>query len=337
MHEPTQGTGIGGDKTHHVTSIEQELVTILYQEADSINHIIKHFPSQAVQLVEQILQTLGKVVFTGNGKSGLIARKLAATFSSLGTPSCFLHPSDALHGDLGMIQKNDLIIILSKSGTGFEFDHIIRFSKSQNIFIGLLCCDQGPLSNKVNLTIILPLKKEACHLNLAPTNSSTVMIAFGDALAIVLSKLKAFDKNNFACFHPAGTLGKKLLLRVSALMYARDGLPLLSPDTSFQEVIVSITSKKLGTGIVVDAQQKLLGVITDGDLRRACALGLDVFTKTSIEIMTPHPKSIPPDMLAHDALLLMEKHNITSLVVAENQKVVGLIHIHDIIKTGLKG
>lgn len=329
-------------RSHHEIpthlDIEQELLAVLKQEAESLNYIITHFPSSTPTiLIHKLLSITGKIIFTGNGKSGSIARKLAATFSSLGNSSFFMHPSDALHGDLGMIGKHDCVIMLSKSGSGFEFDHIIRYCSSQKISTILICCDKGPLIKKAEIVVILPLIQEACSMNLAPSSSSTIMLAFGDALAIVLSKIKGFTHQNFAQFHPGGTLGKKLILTVDAFMYSEDALPLLGPQTLFQEVIITITSKKLGTGIVVDENNQLLGLITDGDLRRACSKGAPVFTQTAKEIMTQNPKTVESNILAYDALLLMEKHSISQLVVVENQKVVGLIHIHDLIKSGLKG
>lgn len=323
--------------SYDASTVKQELINILSIEANSIFNLINHLPNNAHGLVEKIIQTPGKTIFSGNGKSGIVARKLAATFSSIGTPSMFIHPSDALHGDLGMIQEQDLFIALSKSGSGIEFEHIFRFLRSQKNFIALMCCDLGPLSKKSDLTIQLPLIQEACHLNLAPSSSSTLMIAFGDALAIVISKIIGFDKNKFAHFHPAGTLGKKLLLTVSSLMYSDDALPLLKPITPFQETILTISSKKLGVGIVVDHNKSLLGIVTDGDLRRACKLGPSVFQKQAQDIMIKQPKTIEPSTLAQKALEIMENNNITSLVVTTNKKVIGLIHIHDIIKTGLKG
>lgn len=316
--------------------ITQELISVLSKESESINYLIQNFPDTAQILVEKIVQTSGRVVFSGMGKSGFVAKKLVATFSSLGITSLFLHPSEALHGDLGMIKPNDLFVCISKSGTGPELEVVVNVLKSQGNFCSLISCvDGGILTKIVDLPIVLPFKKEACHLNLAPTSSSTLCMAFGDAVGVVVSKLKAFGKNDFAKFHPAGALGKKLLLKVSSLMHKEKGLPFISPEVSFKDLLFTITSKKLGSGIVVNEKKELLGIITDGDLRRACEHGPKLFEKKAKDIMTINPKTISDDILAYDALKIMEEFNITSLVVVKEKKVVGLIHIHDLIKAGI--
>ncbi len=321
----------------HSMAIQEALMQVLRKEADAIVSIVNQFPSNAWQLVEAILATTGKVVFSGVGKSGIVAQKLSATSSSLGIPSFFLHPNDALHGDLGSVQKGDMVIALSKSATGDDFDHIFPLLKSSGITTCLICCKQGVLAEKADLVIALPLDREACPLNLAPTSSSTIMMAFGDAVAVVVSSLKGFNKQEFARYHPAGALGKRLLLTVRSLMHAESTLPLLSPTTSFKDLLVTITSKKLGLGIIVDEKQELKGVVTDGDLRRACELGPALFGKVAADIATLRPKFVSPDTLAYAALEIMESFNITSLVVVENNRVVGLVHIHDLIKAGIQG
>ena len=338
------------------TTIKQELAYVLLQEAASLQTLSNNLPEQVDTLIHKIMATTittttGKIIFSGNGKSGLVARKIAATFSGLGIPATFLHPTDALHGDLGMVQPNDLFIVLSKSGSVQELEPVFSFLRNQQNSIVLICCALGISSNKVDLTIQLPLEKEACALNLAPTSSSTLMMAFGDALAIVISKLKGFNKHNFARLHPSGTLGKKLLFTVKDLMTTGNALPLVEPTTPFKDLLFTISSKKLGVAIVVDKQTKLLGIVTDGDLRRACNKGPEVFNKTATDIMTHNPKNIGPTMLALDALAFMEEHKpeITTLVVTETKNVaepeikteaktvIGLLHIHDIIKAGLQG
>ncbi|MFH0898260.1 MAG: KpsF/GutQ family sugar-phosphate isomerase [bacterium] len=316
--------------------IHKDVISVLFQEADAIMHLAHHFPENVYQFVEKIFQTQGKVIFSGVGKSGLVSQKLAATFSSIGIPSFALHPTDALHGDLGMVQPQDLFVALSKSGSSLEFEHIFAFLKNQGNQSVLLCCDKGVLCSKADLFIALPLKREACVLNLAPTSSSTLMMAFGDAVAVCVSKLKNFTKNDYARFHPAGMLGKKLLLKVESVMYQKHDLPFVSVDMKFKDLLGCITGKKLGVGIVVDDKEKLCGIVTDGDLRRACELGPAVFEKTAADIMTKNPKTTTPQILAYDALLEMETYKITALVVLHETQVIGLVHIHDIIKTGLK-
>lgn len=321
-------------------SISYELIQVLEKEAQSINYLIKKFPINAEFLVEKILQAYlkenARVIFTGMGKSGHVAKKLVATFSGLNLPALFLHPAEALHGDLGMIMPNDLIIAISKSGTGLELEQIMPVLKSQGNFICLICCANGKLNFLADLVVKLPFQQEACFLNLAPTSSSTLCMAFGDALAVVCAKLKGFNKNDFAKIHPSGALGKKLLLSVESLMYKDNNLPLVSCDTHFKDLLFTITSKKMGIAIVTDSEKNLLGIITDGDLRRAFDLGPEIFNKTARDLMTVNPKTIKKDILASVALQTMEQFNITSLVVVQNEKkVVGLIHIHDLVKAGL--
>jgi len=235
------------------------------------------------------------------------------------------------------VRSGDLFVALSKSATGDEFDHIFPLLKSSGIITCLICCSQGRLAEKADLVIALPIKAEACPLNLAPTSSSTVMMAFGDAVAVVVSSLRGFSKQEFARYHPAGALGKRLLLTVRSLMHKVETLPLLMPSTTFKDLLVTITTKKLGIGIVIDENRALKGIVTDGDLRRACESGPGVFSKVAMDIATLHPKYIEPDTLAYAALEIMENFNITSLVVVERGAVVGLIHIHDLIKTGIRG
>ena len=316
-------------------SIKNDLIKVLSTEAQAILNLVNNFPKSAEALVEKILQTKGRVVFSGMGKSGLVAKKLVATFSSTGTPSLFLHPAEALHGDLGMIRPDDLFISISKSGTGYELSQIISILKSCGSYTSLICCKRGTLGKLVDLVVELPFTQEACQMNLAPTTSSTLFMAFGDAIGVVVSKLKKFNQNDFAKFHPAGALGKRLLLKVSRLMVGKYSLPFLNADTSFADLLYIISSKKLGLGIVVDENKKSIGIITDGDLRRATQLGSKVFDKKAIDIMTKNPKMINQDILAFDALHIMEDFNITSLLVKDdNNFVVGVLHIHSLLKAG---
>lgn len=317
-------------------NVKSELIRVLSDEAGSIFHLIENFPEEAEFLVSEILQTKGRVVFSGMGKSGLIAKKLVATFSSLGTASMFLHPSEALHGDLGMVRDDDFFISLSKSGTGPELVTLLSSLSKRKVKTSLICSSLGYLTKYADLVVQLPLKGEACSLNLAPTNSSTLMLAFGDALAVVVSKLKKFTKEDFARFHPAGALGKRLLSTVSDFIQSeKSELPFISPDSSFADLLVVITSKKLGIGIVSEGK-KLLGIITDGDLRRSCKVGPLVFGKLAKDIMHLDPKTIDLNALAFDALKIMENNNITTLIVTEEENVVGIVHIHDLIKAGIK-
>jgi arabinose-5-phosphate isomerase len=323
--------------TSEQSDIQQEIVRVLLEEAQAIHDLVENLPIGMYDLVHRIMQTKGKVIFSGIGKSGIVGQKLAATFSGVGIPAMFMHSAECLHGDLGKIQPEDLFIAISKSGSGTELEYIFSFLKAHQRQSVLLCCSNGPLAKRADLVITLPLGHEACPLNLAPTSSTTLMIAFGDAIAMCVSKLKNFTKNDFARFHPAGTLGKKLLLTVEELMYVSDALPLLFPDMLFKDVLVAIAQKKLGIGLVVDSEHKLLGVISADDLRRACDQGPAAFEQTAAQMMTIHQKTTTPDTRASEALSCMEAFNMTSLVVVQDQRVVGLVQLHDIIKTGLRG
>lgn len=316
--------------------MKNNLINVLKQETETLANLVHNFPDSALPLVQEIMQTRGRIVFSGMGKSGHVGRKLSATFSSTGTPSLFLHPSEALHGDLGMVHPSDYFIALSKSGTGKELEQVLKVLKLQGNKTALICCASGILSTTVDLTVQLPFEREACELNLAPTSSSTMMIAFGDAIAVTVSKTKGFESNDFARTHPAGALGKKLLCTVESFMYKETELPFVQPQTPFSELIVHISQKKLGVGIVVTPHKNLLGIITDGDLRRACEIGPELFNKTAGDIMHQNPKTIDQQAKAYRALEIMEQFNITSLVVLQDTKVVGLVHIHDLIKAGIK-
>lgn len=335
MLNPNQSVIPG--RLQQYADITQSLHRVLGDEADAITHLIGNLPDSVFVLIDKVLAVSGKIVFSGLGKSGLVGQKLAATWSSLGIPSIYLHPTEALHGDVGVVQPNDFFMVLSKSGTGGEFEYLLPVLASRGIPTALVCCNEGHLADKVDLVVCLPFTKEACSFNLAPTSSSTMMMALGDAIAIAISDLKNFTHHDFARHHPAGALGKKLLLTVRSLMHSGISLPFISPTTHFKDLLFTITSKKLGLGIVVDDQQKLMGIITDGDLRRACEKGPSIFSTQAVDFMTRHPKTVDVATLAYVALEVMEDFNITSLVVMEGDRAVGLVHIHDLIKAGIRG
>jgi arabinose-5-phosphate isomerase len=316
--------------------LNKNIISVLEKESESIDFLSQNLPDNVLVLADKIGKIKGKIAFTGSGKSGLIGKKLSSTFSSLGMPSVFLHPHDALHGDIGMLAIQDFVIILSKSASGSELEVMLSYLQHHKIDSALMCCSQGPLVQKTNLSVIIPFSKEACNLQLAPTSSSTVMLALGDALAVAVSSMKKFSHKDFAMNHPAGALGKKLLFKVSSFMAQREDIPFLDKDVLFGDAVVIITKKKRGIGIVTDQQGKLLGVVTDGDLRRACQKGASIFDTKVSEFMTTKVKIIDKNMLAYDALKLMEDYAITSLVVTKNEKVVGFVHIHDLVKAGLK-
>jgi len=289
--------------------------------------------------VDLLFGCAGRVVVTGMGKSGLIARKIAATLSSTGTPSLYLHPAEALHGDLGMVVAGDVVIALSASGETEEIVGLLATLKRLGIpvisFTGdCLYAPQSParvstLAQAADIALDCSIAKEACSLGLAPTASTTTMLALGDALAVALADRRGFREEDFAELHPGGKLGKKLA-RVSQLMHTGDAIPRVAPATKMTEVIYEMSRKKLGITTVVEGD-RLLGIISDGDLRRLLERrGKDVLDLTARECMTADPKTIPPDEFATKALNIMEEKKITSLAVVDAGKLVGLVHLHDL-------
>lgn len=314
----------------------QLISSILRYQIEALDFLVEHISYQTVDLVKEILSCQGRVIFTGVGKSGHIARKLAATFASTGTAALFLHPTEAMHGDLGMICPDDMVIGLSKSGVSEEFSLLFPIVRRSGNKVILFTSHTTDLTNHVDMSILIPCDKEAPPLSVVPTTSSLLMLAFGDALALALSSLRDFTSLDFAQNHPGGTLGKTLLLTVQAIMLSEE-LPLVSIDASFQEVLVVITRRKVGIAIVVDAQGRLMGIITDGDLRRACSKGVSVFDARAAQIMTREPKTVSSEQKAVAALKCMRHFSVTSLIVVDDdQHVVGVLHIHDILRAGIK-
>jgi len=274
-------------------------------------------------------------VISGIGKSAVIAQKIVATLNSTGTPSIFMHAADAIHGDLGIVQQDDVVMIISKSGESPEIKVLVPLIKNfKNILIGMVGSIESYLAGQSDIILNTTVAQEACPNNLAPTTSTTAQLVMGDAMAICLMEMKGFNSDDFAKFHPGGTLGKKLYLRVADL-YLKNEKPKLAKDGSLKEVIVEISSKRLGATAVVDNNDILLGIITDGDLRRMLEKNISLDGVIAADIMTTTPKSIGPEELAVDALDLMRKRSITQLVVVENGKYLGFIHLHDLIREGL--
>jgi arabinose-5-phosphate isomerase len=302
------------------------------EEIRALNRLKDSIDESFEKAVKLILETQGKVVVTGMGKSGLIGKKIAATLSSTGTPAFFLHPAEALHGDLGMVEKNDLVIAISNSGETPELMAIVPILKRWgNKIIAITNRKDSSLAKLSDVVLYLNVDKEACPLNLAPTSTSTATLVLGDALAVVLLKLRDFKSEDFAMFHPGGSLGKKLM-RVSQIM--RKDLPIVKEDTPLKEAVLVISEKGLGATLVVDNEGNLVGIITDGDLRRFINKGKSIDNSLTKEAMTLNPKTSSPDWLVLQALEVMEKYNITVLPVVEDKKPVGIIHIHDILKSG---
>lgn len=306
-------------------------------EVNALNKTKECLGEPFVQILNAILDCKGKVIFTGMGKPGHIAAKLAATFSSLGTPSFKLHPAEAMHGDLGMVSKEDVVIAISFSG---ESDEIIRILPNIKMIgatlVGITGNANSTLAKTADLVQILPEFEEACHLGLAPTSSTTAVLCYGDALAVVASEQHGFTEADFGKFHPAGALGKKLILRVDDLMAKNDSIPQVFKETLLMDAIPIMSKKSLGIIAVVDESNVLLGVLTDGDLRRILEKHIDVYTARVKEVMTENPKYIYRNKLAIDALHFMKKNSINSLpVIDEGNVVVGMITIQQIVKAGI--
>lgn len=315
-------------KGRDVVRIEGEAVINL---ADSVD---ENF-SKTVKL---IFESKGRVVFTGMGKSGIIARKIVATMNSTGTAAIYMHPTDALHGDLGMVRKEDVVILVSKSGHTEELHQLIPMLKRIGVtIIGMLGEMNSKIAKDCDIVLNVSVKEEACPHDLAPTASTTVSLVMGDALAIALLELRGFTIEDFALLHPGGSLGKRLSLKISEIMIKGKDIPIVNEKASIKDTILEITSKRLGTTCVVDETGKLTGVITDGDLRRLLERTLEIQNLSAAELMTKNPKTISKEFLASFAIQQMEKFNITSLIVADkNNKPEGIIHLHDLVKLGLQ-
>jgi arabinose-5-phosphate isomerase len=316
-------------------SLKQIALKTIELEAQSVSGLSQFINDDFEKAVHAISVCKGRVVISGIGKSAVIAQKIVATLNSTGTPSVFMHATDAIHGDLGIVQQEDVVIIISKSGESPEIKVLVPLIKNfKNILIGIVGNNQSYLAGQSDIILNTTVSQEACPNNLAPTSSTTAQLVMGDALAVCLMELKGFGSDDFAKFHPGGTLGKKLYLRVSDI-YIKNEKPKLTKEKSLKEVIVEISSKRLGATAIVDDHNNLLGIITDGDLRRMLEKSISLDKLTAADIMTTNPKSIGADELAVDALDLMRKKSITQLVVVDNGKYLGFIHLHDLIREGL--
>jgi arabinose-5-phosphate isomerase len=304
---------------------------ILKEEAGALQKLAELLDENFERAVQIIYRTKGRVILTGVGKSGLICKKIAATLSSTGTPAFFLHPTDAAHGDLGMVRGEDTVIAVSNSGETAELLSIVPIIKSFGIpVIAITSNPKSTLSRISDVTINLHVEREACPLNLAPTTSTTLTLALGDAIAGALMKLKGFTPEDFKRYHPGGKLGIRLS-KIGEIMRRGEEIPKVYPETPVKKVIFEVSAKKLGATLVLDRKGNLVGIITDGDLRRAFEKGYNLDSKAQ-EIMTRNPKVIREDAFAEEALKIMEKNKITVLPVLNRQnKVVGIIHLHDIL------
>ncbi len=308
-------------------------------EAEAVAALESRIGEQFARAVETIYACTGRVVITGVGKSGIIARKIVATLNSTGTPALFLHPSDALHGDLGMVRKQDVTVLISKSGNTVELHQLLPMLKRIGVpIIGMLGTIPSSISQLADIILDVSVREEACPYDLAPTSSTTATLALGDALAMALLDKRKFTQEEFALYHPGGTLGKRLLLKVEELMVGGAGVPCVHRDLPIRDVIFEMTTKRLGMTCVVEGDGKLLGIVTDGDLRRLLQKTTDVSRSTAEMAMTRQPKTISKDLLAAVALQEMEAHNITQLIVVDrDHRPIGVVHLHDLVKAGLGG
>lgn len=308
-------------------------------EANSVAALEKRIDENFARAVELILKCKGRVIVTGVGKSGIIARKIVATMNSTGTPAMFLHSSDAAHGDLGMVRKEDVVVCISKSGNTEEMSTLLPMFKRLGVpIVSLVGKMQSTLAQESTVVLDASVEEEACPHDLAPTSSTTVMLVLGDALAIALLNNRQFTKEDFALYHPGGMLGKRLLLKVDELMVVGDAIPRVAPDVALRDAIMEITTKRLGCTCVLNNDGTLAGLITDGDLRRLLQKTSDITNIKVVDVMIRKPKTIAAGTLAVVALQEMESYNITQIVVVdENNRPVGVVHLHDLVKAGLGG
>ena len=306
-------------------------------EIEGLRRVRERLDGQFEEAARLILSSKGRVVITGIGKSGLVGRKIAATLASTGTPSIFLHPAEALHGDLGVVMPGDVVIAISNSGETQEVNALLPAFRDRRVpVIAFTGCPDSTLAKYANCTVDTGVEREACALGLAPTASTTACLAVGDALAVVLLKLRRFSEKDFRRNHPSGTLGERLKVSVGQVMLTGELVPRVKTGLLMEEVVRVIDEKRLGAAVVVDQEDFLIGIVTDGDLRRAMVrLGQD-FTRMKVdEIMTQNPKTVMPDALAADALALMETHLITVLpVVGQDGRLKGIVHLHDLLGKG---
>ncbi|MCB0747197.1 MAG: KpsF/GutQ family sugar-phosphate isomerase [Ignavibacteriae bacterium] len=307
-------------------------------ELGAIKELSSKINGSFVEAVKLIYNSSGRIVLTGMGKSGLIARKIVATLNSTGTAAFYLHPTDALHGDLGMVRKGDVAIILSKSGATEELVNLVMMFKRMEIkIIGLLGLSKSSIAKECNIVLDASVKEEACPYDLAPTSSTTTALVLGDALAIAVLELRGFTQEDFAMLHPAGSLGKRLSLKISEIMYRGSDFPSVHEEASVKDTILQMTQKRLGATCVVNSESNLVGIVTDGDLRRQLEKTLDLKNLRAKDLMTKNPKTINANLLASFALQQMENYSITSLIALDdNGKPIGLVHLHDLVKLGLQ-
>ncbi len=318
-----------------VKNIKKIARDVLINESQAIHNLANLIDESFEDCVKEIYSAKGRVVVTGVGKSAIIANKIVATLNSTGTPAIFMHAADAIHGDLGMIQSDDIVVCISKSGNTPEIKVLVPLLKRRGSkLVALVSNTNSYLAQQADFILNATIAEEACPHNLAPTTSTTAHLALGDALAVCLLELRDFSSRDFAEYHPGGSLGKQLYLKVSDV-YIHNSLPIVPPDAQLKEVIIEISSKRLGCTAVVDDKDMLLGIITDGDLRRMLQKEIPIGDVRAVDIMSQSPKTIEKDEFAVKALHQMQENNITQLAVMDGHKIAGFIHLHDLLKEGI--
>ena len=324
------------DTTTAETQLPPEIATarrVLELEADGLAALARTLDGSLLNAVDRLLAVSGRVVVTGMGKSGHVGRKIAATFASTGTPALFVHPSEASHGDLGMITEADAVLALSNSGETPELSDLVAYTRRFAIpLIAITRAPESTLARAADIVLLLPAVPEACPMGLAPTTSTTMALALGDALAVTLLERKGFTSEAFRTFHPGGKLGR-VLVKVADLMHGPDQLPLAAPETPMSDALLIMTERRFGCLGVVGDSGRLVGIVTDGDLRRH--MRPDLLQLTVGEVMTPDPQSIRPQALAGEALQILQARAITALFVVENEEPIGILHIHDLLRAGV--
>jgi len=316
-------------------TILQTALTTIETEVNAIKGLASFINEPFENIIQQIHQSTGRLVISGIGKSAIVAQKIVATLNSTGTPALFMHAADAIHGDLGMITPNDIVLVISKSGESPEIKVLVPLIKSfGNTLIGMVGNAESFLAKNADWVLNTTVEKEACPNNLAPTSSTTAQMVMGDVLAVCLMQLNGFNNRDFARFHPGGNLGKRLYMTVEDIS-SNNEKPAVFLHSPLKKVIVEITEKRLGVTAVINEAGSLLGIITDGDLRRMLEKTNDITAICANDILTPNPITIDPQALAVDALNLLKQHDISQLVVAQNGQYAGILHLHDLIREGI--
>ena len=319
---------------NNYSSILRTANLVFANQAEAINNMSSILDDNFLSAVKLINNSNGKLIITGIGKSAIIAMKISATLNSTGTKSVFIHASDALHGDSGIIDKNDVVLFISKSGSTTEIRNLVGIVKSNgNKTIALTSNKKSFLSNEADIVLIIDIEKEADPYNLVPTTSSTTQLVLGDTIAICLMKLNEFKENDFAKFHPSGSLGKMLSLKIKQLV-SNDKRPNVKIDSKISAIITEITSKLVGATAVIE-DEKVIGIITDGDIRRIIEKNKNLSSITAKKIMNANPKKVQCNILAKHALKILRNNNINQIIVEDKEKYIGIVHIHDILKEGI--